>query len=72
MTEIKPCKGGQVRFGLSGNDSSVYATKFVACISPYQDEKYGIGLRVHNLQSGKNAGSSRCTVCGMGKGIVRL
>ena len=36
------------------------------CSSPYQDERYGAGLRVHNhapkVHSG--AGGWRCSVCG--------
>lgn len=33
------------------------------CPNPYQDLRYGPGIRLHNLQNLKNRGS-RCTVCG--------
>ena len=32
------------------------------CVSRYQDDRYGVGKRVHNV-SHKNK-ASRCTVCG--------
>ncbi len=67
---VRPCKGGEVVFGLTGQSASVYARKHSLCTSPYQDEKLGRGLRWHNV-SGKEAGSPRCTVCGSGNGIVR-
>lgn len=35
------------------------------CDSPYQDKKYGKGLRVHNE---KKDGGAVCTVCGAGGG----
>ena len=70
-TEIKRCNGGIVAFGARGEENCVYARRFCACISPYQDEKYGKGFRVHNKQGGKNLGDSRCTVCGFGRGPVR-
>ena len=34
------------------------------CESKYQDERYGKGLRVHNLCGAKNKDKARCTVCG--------
>jgi hypothetical protein len=68
---IGPCGGGDVQFGLQGNTVSVYLRKFQLCMSAFQDERYGRGNRVHNAQGGKNEGQFRCTVCGMGRGIVR-
>lgn len=40
------------------------------CKHPFQDEKYGQGVRVHNLMNGGKADAAtglargRCTVCG--------
>lgn len=34
------------------------------CASPYQDKKYGDGLRVFNLCAKKERGQARCSVCG--------
>lgn len=67
---IRHCGGGNVQFGLTGQGVSVYSTKFQMCISPYQDARYGPGMRLHN-PSGKTEGKPRCTVCGCGNGIVR-
>jgi len=40
-----------------------------SCKSPYQDEKYGKGYRVHNIGTGKDAKPIyRCTVCGKERG----
>ena len=68
---VQRCGGGEVAFGLQGNSVSVYKREFQLCVSPFQDQRYGPGQRVHNPQGGKNEGAFRCTVCGMGKGIVR-
>lgn len=35
----------------------------------YQNEKYGLGNRVHNLCGGKGGDKCRCTVCDDVKGI---
>lgn len=45
------------------------ATKTVHCNceSKFQDEKYGKGMRVHNLTEDGRKG--RCTVCGNEKGV---
>jgi hypothetical protein len=38
-----------------------------ACRSEYQDQKYGLGVRVMNMlqKAGKTLNSCRCTVCGV-------
>jgi len=33
------------------------------CASEYQDERYGKGMRVHNVTAGKNKPEAVCTVC---------
>lgn len=66
--EIKPCSGGYVQFGMTGNANTVYLQRYAACISTYQDAKFGKGMRLHTV--GKD-GKTRCTVCGFGNGIVR-
>jgi len=33
------------------------------CKNDFQDEKYGKGIRVHNLTVGKDTREARCTVC---------
>ena len=65
---IKKCNGGMVAFGARGEEATVYMRKLMPCISPYQDEKYGEKMRVHNVTK---SGDTRCTVCGFGRGIVR-
>jgi len=37
------------------------------CKSPYQDEKYGSGNRVHNIR--KDVRTCRCTVCKKEKSV---
>lgn len=69
--KIGSCGGGEVSFGLQGNSVSVYSRKFMLCVSSFQDERYGPRQRLHNAQGGKNEGRFRCTVCGMGTGVVR-
>lgn len=68
---IKRCNGGEVRFGIIGQDTTVYLRKHMQCVSAYQDAKYGTGMRVHNVHHGKEGDRLRCTVCGSGNGIVR-
>lgn len=68
---IKRCGGGMVQFGLTGQGSSVYQSKFQMCISPWQDERYGVGMRLHNPCGKEDKGFYRCTVCGSGHGVVR-
>lgn len=34
------------------------------CAHEYQDQKYGAGIRVHNLAGKKGATVAICTVCG--------
>ena len=65
---VRPCSGGLVNFGLTGNSNAVYQTKKQLCISAFQDERYGKGLRLHTTGV---KGGLRCTVCGFGNGIVR-
>jgi len=67
---VKRCGGGQVQFGITGMATTVYMTKFQLCVSPFQDARYGQGMRLHT-ESGKYPGRYRCTVCGFGNGIVR-
>lgn len=76
--KVMPCRGGIIRFGMTGMGNTQYAERFSSCESPFQDEKYGKGMRLHNAQgshgsnSGKKAiGNYRCTVCGNGYGMVR-
>lgn len=38
--------------------------KKCSCTSPYQDEKYGPKMRVHNIGQGRKQDTCRCTVCG--------
>jgi hypothetical protein len=66
--EIRPCRGGFVVFG---SHSGVFWQKSVTCTSPFQDARYGPGMRLHNPQGGKNEGHYRCTVCGNGQGPCR-
>lgn len=41
------------------------AIKPCSCQHPWQDKKYGLGMRVMNsAPSTKTAGKWRCTVCG--------
>ncbi len=35
-----------------------------ACVSPFQDKKYGKKKRVHNKSAGLTDSKFRCTVCG--------
>jgi len=67
---VKPCHGGEVAFGLTGQAISIYARKHVLCISEFQDARYGKGNRLHTLNVNK-PGNPRCTVCGFGNGVVR-
>lgn len=45
------------------------------CKNPFQDEKYGYGVRVHNLCNGgkmeatSGVQQARCTVCGKEKNV---
>lgn len=66
--EIRPCRGGLVVFG---SHSGAFYSKHMACVSAFQDERYGPGMRLHNAQAGKNKGNFRCTVCGQGHGMCR-
>lgn len=71
MTEVKRCSGGQVQFAQSGN-AEPYLIKFMACVSAFQDERYGKGNRLHNIQvKDRTVVGARCTVCGTGRGKVR-
>jgi len=38
-------------------------TMYCGCKSEFQDQKYGKGIRVHNIIS-KETNKARCTVCG--------
>jgi hypothetical protein len=69
---IKRCGGGEVRFGLTGQSVSVYATKFQLCLSAFQDARYGQGQRLHNPCVKDGAVWHRCTVCGQGHGVCRI
>lgn len=44
--------------------------KFMPCTcrSAYQDKRYGLNMRLHNPQQGKNEGKYRCTVCANSRG----
>ena len=37
---------------------------YMTAAAQYQNEKYGLGIRVHNPLGGANRGKFRCTVCG--------
>jgi len=38
--------------------------KRCTCINAFQDERYGVGMRVHNFaRGGGTNGGYRCTVC---------
>lgn len=38
--------------------------KMCTCYSPFQDRKYGKGVRVHNYCRRASGLGARCTVCG--------
>lgn len=69
---IKRCGGGNVNFGLTGQSPSIYSSKFMLCVSAFQDQRYGAGMRVHNPCNKDGKIGYRCTVCGAGNGICRL
>ena len=53
-------KKGQNRWGKTPGDVVILPC---SCQSKYQDERYGAGLRVHNV----GATNASCTVCGVKK-----
>lgn len=52
---------------ISGNKGEKIMILRCNCIHEYQDKKYGLGNRVHNLSGNKPSAS--CTVCGSKKDI---
>lgn len=41
--------------------------KICTCKHIFQDKRYGVGKRVHNVAAGKSSHDSRCSVCGTTK-----